>query len=76
MAKSPAWQRWPAEIVTHIHKRGDTALTLHGKVDFDPVSGKPHGIYLWRADREGMDIDNALDELSRKISRVMQGRYP
>lgn len=69
-------QRWPAEIVTHTHKRGDVLLTLHGKVDFDPKTMKPHGIYIWRGDREGMDIDNALDELSRKISRVMQGRYP
>ncbi len=70
-------QRWTAEIVTHKHKRGDLELELHCKVDFD-AAGKPHGFKIWRTDKTGTghDIDEALDEISRKGSRVMQHRYP
>lgn len=69
----PASQRWPSEIVTHIHK----GQSFHCKVDFDPVNGKPHGFYLYRGDRsKDEDIDEVLDEISRKGSRVMQGRRP
>jgi len=65
--------RWPSEIVTHVHK----GQSYHLKVDFDPKSGKPHGFYLYRGDRsKDEDIDQIFDEVSRKGSRVMQGRYP
>ena len=70
--------RWPAEIVTHLHKRGDTELELHCKVDFDPQTGAAKGFKIWRTDKTGTghDIDEALDEISRKGSRVIQGLYP
>lgn len=71
-------ERWPAEIVTHKHKRGDVMIELHCKVDFDPETGSPHGFKIWRTDKTGTghDIDEALDEISRKGSRVMQRRFP
>jgi hypothetical protein len=70
--------RWPAEIVTHIHKpKGGKPQAFHCRVDFTP-EGKPHGFYIYRGDRtgQGHEIDDILDEISRKGSRVMQGRYP
>ncbi len=71
-------ERWPAEIVTHKFKSLDGEIELHCKVDFDPRDGRPHGFKIWRTDKMGTGhvLDEGLDEISRKGSRVMQRRYP
>jgi len=71
----PKTDRWPAEIVTYKSKR-DGSPEYNAKVDFDPKTGKPYGIFLWRSGKTTHDFDDDMDELSRKISRVMQRRYP
>jgi hypothetical protein len=68
-------QRWPAEIVTYRARR-EGAPEFNAKVDFDPATGKPCGVFIWRTDRTTQDVDDDLDDLSRRISRVMQRRYP
>jgi hypothetical protein len=69
-------QRWPAEIITYRDKKRDGAPEFNAKIDFDPKTGKPWGVFIWRSDKTTQDVDEDLDELSRKISRVMQRRYP
>ena len=71
----PKTERWPAEVITYKAKR-DGSPEFNAKVDFDPKTGKPCGVFIWRSDRTTQDVDDDLDELSRKISRVMQRRYP
>ena len=66
-------ERWPATIVTHQHK----GRAWNSKIDFHPETGKPHGFYIYRGDRsKDEEIDDILDEISRKASRAMQGRWP
>lgn len=67
--------RWPAEIVTYKAKR-DGAPEFNAKIDFHPKTGQPWGVFIWRSDKTTQDVDDDLDDLSRKISRVMQRRYP
>lgn len=68
-------QRWPAEIVTYKARRSG-APEFNAKIDFDPKTGSPCGVFIWRTDRATQDVDDDLDDLSRKISRVMQKRSP
>ena len=71
-------QRWPAEIVTYTGKRGKGEMPpqYNVKIDFDPKTGAPHGIMMWRSDKTDQDIDRDLYELSTKVSRIMQKRLP
>jgi hypothetical protein len=73
----PQLNRWPAEIVTHKFKCPEGEIELHCKVDFSP-DGRPHGFKIWRTDKMGTGhiLDEGLDEISRKGSRVLQRRYP
>lgn len=73
-------ERWNAEIITYRGKRkkvkgeADAAAPEYNvKIDFTP-EGKPHGIMIWRTDKTDQAIDDDLYELSRKASRIMQGK--
>jgi hypothetical protein len=59
--------RFPAETV-------DVA-DFTAKVDFDPVTGAPHAVFIMaRGGKIGHQLDQDLYELSTRISRVMQGK--
>lgn len=44
------------------------------KVDFNPVTGAPHAVFIMARGKSGQDLDTFLYDLSTKISKVMQGK--
>lgn len=70
--------RWPAIILSHPITEDGKQTELHCRIDIIPETGKAHGVMIWRDNGmgKGHDIDKAFDKISRKISRVMQGRAP
>lgn len=68
--------RWPSIILTHEITEDGRKTELNCRIDLIK-DGKARGVYIWRDGyNKGHDIDKALDKISRKISRVMQGRAP
>ena len=62
-------ERYPALTIEH----GNFCV----RVDFDPQNEmRAHGLYIWRPNRTGDEIDDVLDEISRKASRAIQKRVP
>lgn len=60
-------ERFPAVTIEH----GGFCV----RIDFDPQNDlRAHGVYIWRPDKTSHDIDDLLDELSRKCSRAIQKR--
>jgi hypothetical protein len=54
-------------------------VTVEGRhfivsVGFDPATGVPCEVFFTGRGRSGHDLDRELDDLSREISRIMQGR--
>ncbi len=64
-------------IISHpIDETGKRMLNC--RIDVRPDSGKAESVVIWRdyGMGKGHDIDKAFDKISRKISRVIQGRAP
>jgi len=60
-------ERFPAVTFEH----GEFCV----RIDFDPQKDmRANGVYIWRPGRTGHDIDDKLDEISRKASRAIQRR--
>lgn len=69
-------ERWPA--ITLSYPIDDAGTQLNCRIDIRPDTGKAHGVMIWRDNGmgKGHKLDIGFDKLSRKLSRVIQGREP
>jgi hypothetical protein len=73
----PEKTRWEAITISLPISEDGPECNLNCRIDLLD-SGKAHGVMIWRDNGmgKGHHIDKAFDKISRKLSRIIQGRKP